>query len=105
MRRGGTAGAGKGAAAAADDDAARKRFGNAKSISSAQFQDDAAGSNDFENQARFLAEQDSQLAYALVAQTAYAILFKCVSLCLSSSESSWHYKGSQQPQRVGGFQG
>lgn len=38
------------AAAAADDDAARRRFGNAKSISSAQFSDNNDGFKDAENQ-------------------------------------------------------
>ncbi|KAK9839315.1 hypothetical protein WJX81_007499 [Elliptochloris bilobata] len=50
--RGGSAAAAAKAAPGAEDDAARKRFGNAKSISSAQFQDDAAGGKNYENQAR-----------------------------------------------------
>ena len=37
---------------AMENEDARKRFGNAKSISSAQFQDDAAAGNDYENQVR-----------------------------------------------------
>ena len=36
--------------AAEDDDAARRRFGNAKSISSAQFEDNNDGFTDYENQ-------------------------------------------------------
>lgn len=78
MRRGGAAGAAKGAAAAAaaDDDAARKRFGNAKSISSAQFQDDAAGSNDYENQVWALAEQETHQASAFLALAGPALLYR-----------------------------
>ncbi len=48
--RGGAAA--KAAAPSAEDTAARARFGNAKSISSAQFQYDAAAGNDYESQAR-----------------------------------------------------
>ena len=40
--------------AAEEDDAARRRFGNAKSISSAQFEDNNDGFTDYENQVRVL---------------------------------------------------
>ena len=53
MARGAAGGAKSGAAAQEEADEARKRFGNAKSISSSQFNsDEAAGANDYEKQAR-----------------------------------------------------
>ena len=55
MARGAGGGAKSGAGAAQEEaDEARKRFGNAKSISSSQFNaDEGAGANDYEKQARW----------------------------------------------------
>ena len=78
------------AKAAEEEDVARKRFGNAKSISSAQFQDDGGASNSYEAQACSLGQEFSCAAAAECGPSCCLLLgpHSCSRHCFYHDEGS-----------------